>query len=179
MKKAVLIISILFLFASGCIQNSSEVTEKLSVYTHPDTGFTMKYPQSWIVNETTGNYHVIVSSPDNQASFGVIIDQWNHPEGMEEGDYGISGDRPNSTPIENKQQIQISGTDGLGWTFLVNDGKREYINGIVMLIKRCPELPNNRILYHIDYDYPRGDVQLENTVKTMLNSIGMTCPSKK
>jgi hypothetical protein len=183
LKKIVLIIFVLFLFASGCIQSSPEVTEKqgeVLVGKYSNTGFTMSYPQSWnVVNQTVGDYEVVFSSPDGQASVGIMIDSWYHPEGAEEGDFGISNELPNSTPIESREKIRISGVDGFKWTFLVNDGNREYIHGTNMFVQKCPELQNNRILYYIDYDYSKGNIQMEKTVNAMLDSIGMTCPSNK
>lgn len=179
MKKIILFVLTLFLLIPGCIQTSSEETEKFLEYSYPDTGFTIKYPQSWNVSQPGEFYHVGLSSPDHQASMWITIHPGHHPEGMEEEGYGISYEVPNSTPIVSWEKIQISGANGLKWTFLVNNSDRKYIDGIIMFVQKCPELQNNRILYHIRYDYTTNDIQLENTVNAMLNSIELNCPSMK
>ncbi len=171
------IVLMLFLLIPGCIQTPSEEPEKFLEYSYPDTGFTIKYPQSWNISQTGENYRIGLTSLDHQASMRISIHPGHHPEGMEEGGYGISYETPNSTPIVSWEKIQISGADGLKWTFLVNNSDRQYIDGIIMFVQKCPELQNNRVLYHISYDYTTNNVQLEKTVNTMLNSINLTCPS--
>lgn len=179
MKKLILIILISILVTAGCLQNTSEETENYSIYSHPDTGFTMKYPQSWIIDEKMGDYQVVFHSPDNQASIGVIIDHWANPEGADEGEYGITAEVSNSTPIEVKEKIQISNVEGLKWVFLVSESNREYIYGINMFVQNCPELDDNRILYYIDYDYSTNDTKLEKSMEHILDSIELQCLSSK
>lgn len=177
MKKIIAAIVILFLFASGCVQTSSDETDQYSEYSDPNSGFTMKYPTSWDVNPVYSNLSIVeFESPDNQASMRISIKQTYHPEGEEEGGIGISYDVPNSTPIESSENIQISNAHGLKWTFLVDDGDREYIDGIIIVKQKCPELQNNRIFYHIRFVYPNDDQQLESTMRSMVDSIDLSCP---
>jgi hypothetical protein len=148
-----------------------------SVNYYPNTGFKVKIPQSWNVNSTQEYYRVVFTSPDNQASINIEIMPSHHPEGEEEGGVGLSYEVPNSTTIESFENIQIAGVDGLRWTFLVNGSSREYIDGFISFTQNCPGLQYNRISYFINYDYTRSDVQLEETIKAMLDSIQLTCPS--
>jgi hypothetical protein len=176
-------ILVLLFSTAGCIQPSLEKNEILTTYSHPEAELTMKYPLTWDVNRTLeprnpNSSRVIFSSPGNQASFEIEILHRYHPEDMEEGGIGLGYDVPNSTTIEFQKPIQISGLDASSWTFLVKDYDREYIDGFIAIKQRCPELQNNRIYYFINYDYPKGDDQLEKTVHNMLDSILLTCPTE-
>ena len=178
-----LFIFVFLLSTAGCIQASSEKNEIFTTYSHPATGFVMKYPQNWDINHATlGNtnqFRVIFSSPDNQASFRVDILSPKHiPEGEEEGGIGLGYDVPNSTIIDFMEPVQLAGIDGVKWTFLVKNPEREYYDKFICITQKCPLLQNNRITYCFNYDYGIDDEQMEKTLQAMLDSINLTCPSE-
>lgn len=177
-------LSILIFLAliEGCLQPSSGSDIIFAMHNQPEDGFSMKYPQTWEINRTPytndPNYsRVMFSGPGNQTSFGMIIHHHYFPEGKDEGGIGLGYDVPNSTTIEFQKEIQISGANGFRWTFLVNDNDREYIDNVIVIIQKCPELENNRIDYFINYKYTSNNTQQKYAVEEMLNSIKFTCPS--
>ncbi len=71
MRKIIPIMLVLVILAPGCLQPQVENQEKLTSYKHPDTGFTMKYPESWNFTDRSLEVHsqnfsrIVFSSPDN------------------------------------------------------------------------------------------------------------------
>jgi hypothetical protein len=58
--------------------------ETLTTYSHPETGFTIKYPQNWDIRQTTFRFNtkitrVIFLSPDKRATFEILINTYRIP----------------------------------------------------------------------------------------------------
>lgn len=144
----------------------------------------MKYPQSWYVTEEPReNYQsnfsrIVFTSPDNQAMFMVDIKRKHHPEGKEIGGVGLSNERPNSTLIASNKNIQVGNFIGYQWIFLVKDPDREFYDVFLSITQICPGLQNNMIDYFFKYEYTADDPRLEETVKSILDSIEFSCPSE-
>ena len=171
-------ILILFLLFSGCVQES-EVREKtFATYSHPDTGFMIKYPQTWdIIYEDVNGFRLTFSSPDKRASFQVNFLGTHHQrEGEMEAGVGLSYEVPNSTTIESFEKTQLAGIDGLKWTFIVENPDRTYYDKKICVIQKCPSSYQNRRTFCFDYDYDVGDEKMEKTLQAMLDSINLTCP---
>ena len=185
MKKIIPILLVIVILASGCLQPHVENQENLATYKHPDSGFTMKYPESWNVSDRSLDYHlqnfsrILFSSPDNQAAFTVDIKLSHHPEGEELGGVGLSYECPNSTGIMFSNNTQIGGLTGTQWMFLIKNPDREFYDNLIVITQICPELKNTRIDYAFWYNYTAGDPPLEETIYAILNSIEFPCPSKK
>lgn len=185
MKKIIPILLVIVILASGCLQPQIENQEQLAEYQHPDSGFTMKYPESWNVTDRSPEFHlqnfsrILFSSPDNQATFRVDIKLSHHPEGQALGGVGLSYECPNSTGILFSNNTQIGGLTGTQWMFLVKNPDREFYDNLILITQICPELKNTRIDYAFSYTYTAGNSQLEETVYAILNSIEFPCPSKK
>lgn len=183
MRKFIPILLVLVLLTSGCLQPRVENQERMSEYIHPDLGFTMKYPQSWNLTEEPRTYYepnysrIVFTSPDNQARFMVDIKRTYHPEGKWIGGVGLSNERPNSTFIASDKNIQVANFIGYQWIFLVKDPGREFYDIFLSITQICPGLENNRIDYFFKYEYTAGDPRLEETIKSILDSIEFTCPS--
>lgn len=154
-------------------------TKKISEYSFPAMGFTMKYPQSWSVNKTvmsdnSNHTRLLFSQSENQAFFRVDISS-----SYETGDgsnVGLGYDVPNSTTLEFMEEIKIAGLKGWKWTFLVNNPDRIYFDKFFHVAQQCPELKNNIIHYFINIEYTKGDENTERTLQTMLDSIEINCP---
>jgi len=108
----------------------------------------------------------------------VDIKRTYHPEGKEIGGVGLSNERPNSTFIASDKNIQVANFIGYQWIFLVKDPGREFYDVFLSITQICPGLQNNRIDYFFKYEYTAGDPELEETVKSILDSIEFTCPSE-
>lgn len=185
MQKVVPILLVLVLLASGCLQPTVESQEKLDEYIHPDSGFTMKYPESWNMTDLSSEFYmqnfsrILFSNPDNQASFMVDIKLSHHPEGEELGGVGLSYETPNATCIMFSNNTQIGGLIGTQWMFLVKNPDREFYDNLIAITQICPKLKNTRIDYFFRYEYPAENTKMEETVNAILNSIEFPCPSEK
>ena len=172
---------LLFLFISGCVQQSSEREEIFTTYSRPDVGFVMKYPQTWSINNTTfkgGIHRVILGSPENRASIMVDTKPYHHvPEGTPPGGFGISYEVPNSTSIDSFKKIRFAGDEAIIWTFIVENPDRVYYDKMIGVTHVCPSVYNNTTTYFLHFEFDAGDAQLENAVQVILDSISVTCPS--
>lgn len=183
--KIIPVMLVLVILASGCLQPQVENQEQLAEYKHPDTGFTMKYPESWNVSDRSLEVHlqnysrIVFSSPDNQADFTVAIKLQHFPEGKALGGVGMVNDRPNTTLIMFSNNTQIGGLSGTQWIYLVKDPDREFYENFIAITQICPGLQNNRIDYAFSYTYTAGNPQLEETIYAILNSTEFPCPSKE
>lgn len=185
MQKIILIMLVLVILASGCLQPEVKNQEKLAEYKHPDSGFTMKYPESWNITDRSLEHYqpnhsrIVFTSPDNQAAFMVDIKLSQHLEGEELGGVGLSYECPNSTGIMFSNNTQIGGLTGTQWMFLIKNPDREFFDNLILITQICPELKNTRIDYAFSYTYTAGDPQLEERIYAILNSIEFPCPAKK
>lgn len=185
MQKVVPILLVIVLLGSGCLQPTVESQEKLDKYIHPDSGFTMKYPESWNITDRSLEFYqpnhsrIVFSSPDNQAAFIVDIKLEHHPEGKELGGVGLSYERPNATSIASYKRIQVAGLNGTQWIILVKDPDREFYDNFIAITQICPGLQNNKIDYFFRYEYPAENTKMEETVYAILDSIEFPCPSEK
>lgn len=171
-------ILLIFLLIAGCVQESAVREEAFSTYSHPDTGFMMKYPQTWdIIYKDVNGFRLTFTSPDKQASLQVNFLGTSHQkEGKMEAGVGLSYEVPNSTTIESFEKTQLAGIDGVKWTFIVENPDRTYYDKKICVIQKCPLSYQNRRTFCFDYDYDVGDEKMEKTLQTMLDSINLTCP---
>jgi hypothetical protein len=178
----VLGILIFTLLNAGCMRASPGRDVIFTTYSHPNDGLSMKYPQTWDVNRTPippdpNTTLITFSGPGNQSTFRLCIQHYYYPPDEEGGGVGLGYDVPNATTIEFQKTIQISGRDATRWTFRVKGNDREYMDVLIAIQQKCPELQNNQIFYSINYDYTTGDARLENIFQSMVDSMELTCPS--
>lgn len=175
MNHIIPIILVFFLLIPGCVQAFSGEKDQFAKDSLPESGFSVFTPQSWRVDTILEKAQMVFSSPDNQASIAVEIQELYNPEGAEL--LNLEQGKPNRTQIGYRETIQISGKDGFQWEFLVNENDRQYIEGVIWITRECQDRGNRKISYIIRFEYPAGDARREEMVREILDSIELDCPS--
>lgn len=175
MNRIIPIILILFFIVTGCVQALSGDKDQFVKDSLPESGFSIFTPQSWRMDTILEKANMVFISPDNQASISVEIQEFYNPEGAELRN--LEQEKPNRTQIGYRETIQISGTDGFQWEFLVNENDRQYIEGVIWIARECQDRGNRKISYIIRFEYPAGDARREEMVREILDSIELDCPS--